>query len=433
MKTILAGAAGLAILAAVLCVVHTPTAPPASNFRTAKVERGDLSRTIHAEGTVKVEQVEIGAQVTGMIAAFAPDPADPSKPVDCGTRVRKGMVLARIDPTIYQAYVEAAEAAVVKAQCNLLQSLARRDQTEQEWKRAQQLRTDRAIAGTDYDVAMANHRVAKANVTFGEAAVHETQAALRIAKTNLEYTVIRSPCDGVIMDRRVNVGQTVVAAFNAPGLFLIAKDSRQVQVWAAVNEADIGRIHLGMPAEFTVSARMDELFNGRVIQIRMHPNRQQNATAYTVVVSAEHCGNLLPDMTARLQFEVERHANVLQIPNDAFDLSPDDVAEIQTAAQRDPEECKIDADDSTPAEPVRTDVASRSRTARRARHRLWIKDGELVRPIDVQTGVSDGSMTEIAGTGVREGLEVVLCTENVADKEGKKVKPCGRGTSDPPE
>ena len=148
------------------------------------------------------------------------------------------------------------------AKSNLSQLQARRDQCEHEWKRAQNLRPQKAIADADYDLALTGFRMAAASVAVGEAAVQEAEATLRIAKTNLAYTTIKSPSDGVIIDRRVNVGQTVVAAFNAPGLFLIAKDSRQMQVWASVGEADIGDIRPGQPARFTVNACMDQAFDG---------------------------------------------------------------------------------------------------------------------------------------------------------------------------
>ena len=166
---------------------------------------------------------------------------------------------------------------------------------------------------------------------MGEAAVQESEASLRMAKTNLDYTVIRSPDDGVIIERRVAIGQTVtmVPGFNAPGLFLIVKDSPQVQVWASVNEADIAYIHPGAPVQFTVNACLDESFEGQVAQVRQSPTRQGDAVTYTVVVVASNLGRLLPDMTANLQFVVDRRPNVLLIPNDALQWPP----QPQTADQ----------------------------------------------------------------------------------------------------
>ena len=412
MKTLLAiiAAVGLAVLAMLGYVSYfAPT--PAADLHTAKVERGDLACTIRADGTVKLDQVEVGAQVTGMIAAFEPDPADPNKEVDCGTRVRQGMVLARIDPTIYEAQVECAEAAILKAKANLLQSQARKEQTEMEWKRAEGLRTVHAIADADFDAAKANFRMAAATVAVWEAAVQESEASLRIAKTNMNYTVIRSPCDGIVIDRRVNVGQTVVAAFNAPALFVIAKDSRQMQVWASLKETDIGFIRPGLPVRFTVNACADETFEGRVSQIRLSPNKQPNATTYTVVVSADHFGSLLPEMTAKLQFEVERRANVLLIPNNALQ-STQQTAIIQTTAPIDVTGARTDAKNVAAEKIARARLAAQLRKERWVNRRLWVKDGESLRTIEVQTGVSNGLMTEITGGGVREGMEVVLCMQN---------------------
>ena len=329
------GAVALVLVCVGFYAPRTAVEPPPA-LRTATIKRGDLSRTLRAKGTVKLEEVEVGAQVTGMIAAFGCDPADPGKPLDCGAHVYDGMVLARIDPTIYQAQVDCAEASILKARANLLQARAKCDQAEHELKRAESLRPAKAIADSDYDLVMATFRMAAANVAVWEAAVQESEASLRIAKTNLAYTIIKSPCDGVIMDRRVNVGQTVVAAFNAPGLFLIAKDSRQMQVWASVDEAQIGLIHPGLPVQFTVSACLDKLFEGKVSQIRLNPTKRQDAITYTVVVAADHLGSMLPDMTANLQFVVERRPNVLLIPNDALQWPPPQTtATIQTTASID--------------------------------------------------------------------------------------------------
>lgn len=399
---------GLVVFCAGFYVARTPLASGVSGLRTARVKRGDLSRTLTAKGTVKLEQVEVGAQVTGMIRAFGSDPADPRKPLDCGAHVRKDMVLAQIDPTIYQAQVDCVEASMRKAQANLLQSRAKCDQVEQEWKRAQSLRPAKAIADSDYDLAYGNFRMAAANVAVWEAAVQESEASLTIARTNLAYTIIKSPCDGVILDRRVNVGQTVVAAFNAPGLFLIAKDSRQMQVWASIDEAQIGLIQPGLPVRFTVSACLDTLFEGEVAQIRLNPTKLQNAITYTVVVAADQPSNILPEMTADLQFVVQRRPNVLLVPNDALQCLPQPLAEIQTSA---PPVALGESADRQTAAPTELSLARRAARLwkqQRINRRLWVRDGGLVRPIEVQVGASNGLLTEIMGNNVREGMEVVF-------------------------
>lgn len=409
MKTILASVVvfALALGGAAYYAAHhaaPETAEPASEIRTAKVQRGDLSRTINVKGTVKLDQVEVGAQVTGMIASFGADPTDASKILDCGSSVRKGMVLAQIAPTIYKAQVDYAEASLLKAKANLLQCQARLKQTAQEWKRAEDLHRVRAVADNDYDVALTNLRMAEASVDVWEAAVQESEATLRIAKTNLGYTTIKSPCDGVVLDRRVSVGQTVVASFNAPGLFLIAKDSRQMQVWASVDEADIGCIRSGQPVRFTINACLDKLFEGKVAQVRMNPTKRQDAVTYTVVVAADHFGSVLPEMSANLQFEIERHRNVLMIPNDALE-SPT-ASETQMALS-DASEQPAGEKAVAPSEPVHIRSAARLWKERKVNRHLWVKDGGLVRPVEVQLGASNGLMTEILGSNVREGMEVV--------------------------
>ena len=402
-------AIGLGV-AGMVCYATRPARESHPSIPTAKVQRGNLVRTISASGTVKLEEVEVGAQVTGMIASFGSDLADPNKPLDCGSHVRQGMVLAQIDPTIYEAQVEFAQAALSAARSSLSQLQAKRDQTERAWKRAESLRPKKAIADTDYDLASTDCRMSAAAATAGEAAVQEAEATLRIAKTNLAYTTIKSPSDGVIIDRRVNVGQTVVAAFNAPGLFLIAKDSRQMQVWASVGEADIGDIRPGQPARFTVKACMDQVFDGRVAQIRMNPVRHDAAITYTVVVAAENLGEVLPDMTANLQFEVEHRPGVLLIPNNAIPLPPESPQPLRDAPAA-PAGLAAHPTDATAFSLAKLSGmrhAAKLWKEQRMHHHLWVKDGEDVRPIDVQVGSSNATMTEITGKDVREGMEVVL-------------------------
>jgi len=392
-------------------IAHLPSEPRPTS-PTAKVERGNLICTVPAKGTVKLEEVEVGAQITGMIASFSPDPDDPNKrELDCGSHVRKGMELARIDPTIYQAQVDYAVAALVAAKANLAQLQARCEQTEQEWKRAKGLRPSKAIADTDYDLVLSNYRMADANVTVGEAAVRENEASLLIAKTNLDYTIIKSPTDGVVIERRVNVGQTVVASFNAPGLFLIAKESKQVQVWASVDETDIGYIRTGAPVRFTLNACADELFEGKVMQVRLSPTKEGSAVKYTVVVAADNFGSMLPDMTANLQFEIEHRSNVLMIPNDALrrlPQSPQMASDVRTTALHDAAKHAGSQKAASPTKPAGAHKTAKFSQERKVNRHLWVKDGGHVRPIDVQLGASNGSMTEVTGKNVREGMEVIL-------------------------
>jgi HlyD family secretion protein len=366
------------------------SAEPVASFRTIAIKRGDVLSTISATGTVEPEEVvDVGAQVAGLILEFGHDLHDPAKLIDYGSAVEQGTVLARIDSTPYDAALEQAEATLERSEADLLQLEAKHEQAKQEWKRAESLLPKKAIADTDYDTTLANYKSARANVAVGKATIRQNKAALCTAKTNLGYTTIKSPVRGVIIDRRVNIGQTVVASLNAPSLFLIAKDLRRMQVWASVNEADIGRIQPNMPVRFTVDAYPGQTFRGKVTQIRMNATMTQNVVTYTVVVTTDNSqGKLLPYLTANVQFEAERRSKVLLAPNAALRWKPQ-ASQIDSAASK---------------------ISSPSAEATNAQDGgcLWIAaGGGLVRPLEVAVGASDGMMTEIGGSRVKEGMLVV--------------------------
>lgn len=382
---------------------HT-SAPTVVRFQTVPVTRGDLLSTIGATGTLEPEEVvDVGAQVMGSILEFGPDPQKQGKLIDYGTIVAKGTVLARIDSTPYEAALEQADAMLERSKADLLQLEAKCEQAEQEWKRAEGLRPLQAISDSDYDIALADYKAAKASVAVGKATIRQHEASLRVAKTNLGYTTIASPVEGVIIDRRVNVGQTVVASLNAPSLFLIAKDLRRMQVWASVNEADIGRIRVDMPVRFIVDAYPGDEFHGKVSQIRLNASMTQNIVTYTVVVTTENSSKkLLPYLTANVQFEESRRSNVLLVPNAALRWKPE-------ASQVDPA-----ADASSPSS---TDASSEQ-----GRGCLWIPSGDrFVRPIEVAVGASDGTATEISGAHVKEGMHVVAREDGAEGEDGEEA------------
>ena len=414
--------------------VNQYTAEPTTSFRTAQVKQGDLAATISATGTVEPEEVvDVGAQVAGKVNTLGVDPLrstpTESKSIDYGSVVQENTVLARIDDSLYKAQVDQAQASLRRAEADLEQMKAKLAQAENDWKRAKSLLPTKAIADSDYDIAVANYQVAKANVGVGEAAIQQNRAMLNLAETNLGYTIIKSPVRGVIIDRRVNIGQTVVASLNAPSMFLIAKDLSRMQVWASVNEADIGRIHVGLPVRFTVDAYPNETFQGKVAQIRLNATMTQNVVTYTVVVETGNADlRLLPYLTANLQFEIDKHKDVLLVPNAALRWKPrpqmlaPDVRDTvssrlsgkggkegrgKDAGGRSKDKAKS-SDDPKPANPAKDRVD---------RARLWAKDGAFVRPVEVQIGASDGTMTEVSGSEIKEGIEVVI-GENVADSGG---------------
>ena len=392
---------------AIYYAMSRTTGVPAMLLRTTTLDRGDLQSTVNATGTLQPQEVvNVGAQVAGLIVKFGDDPNTPSKFVDYCSTVEQDAVLAWIDPTFHEAALEQAEASLQSAEANLLQLEARLQQTENEWKRQGPLRGTGAISESEYDAAEADYNIAKANVEIGKAAIRQSKAQVNTARINLGYCIIKSPVRGTVIERRVNIGQTVVASLNAPSLFLIAKDLSKMEVWTSVNEADIGKIRLDMPVMFTVDARDNEVFRGTVTQIRMNAQMTQNVVTYTVVVTTDNAdGLLLPYLTANVHFEVETRSQVLLVPNVALRWTPD-------ASQLAPSVSRTILD-----EPI---------AKKEGKGRIWVTEGDnLVRPMDVTVGASDGSVTEISGDALQEGLLVVIGEDDTpADRKDE-------GTSNP--
>jgi HlyD family secretion protein len=398
-------------------------------LRTALVRRDDLVATVTATGTIEPEEVvDVGAQVVGMIKEFGRDPRDTSRPIDFLSTVEEGTVLARIDDAIYRARVEKATAAVDQAQAavdqaranlrrseaDVLQAKAKLLQAERDWRRAQRLGPSQAMSQADVDAAQAAYEVSQSNLSVTEATIVQNQAAVRLAEKatgvaradlkeaqqNLDYTVIRSPVKGVIVDRRVDVGQTVVSSLNAPSLFLIAKDLKRLQVWASVNEADVGRIRQGQSVRFTVDAFPDDVFQGKASQVRLNATMTQNVVTYTVVVETENRDErLLPYLTANLHFEVGRRQGAVLVPNAALRWQPQAqqvAADVRQAyAQPQAEQEKKSRDHGV----------------------VWLEENGYVRPTEVRLGLSDGLQTEIIGGELLEGQRVVVGEELAAEAE----------------
>ena len=429
MKSLLKALALLLVVSGVVAVGvlwhMRRSAVPTASFRVAQVKRGDLAAEISATGTVEPEEVvDVGAQVAGQIKTFGADKN--GKPIDYGSTVETGTVLAQIDDSLYAADVAQANAALAQSQANVQQAEANLGQLEaklneaaRDWDRAQKLGPGDALAQTSYDAYKAGYETAKANLAVGEAAVLQgkaavlqADAALKRAQRNLGYCTIVSPVKGVIIDRRVNIGQTVVSSLNAPSLFLIAKDLRRMEVWVSVNEADIGSIGAGQLVTFTVDARPGQTFSGKVVKVRLNATMTQNVVTYTVVVATDNSsGRLLPYLTANVQFEVARRTNVLVVPNAALRWTP--------RPERVAPEFRQGEVASETAGTVRNEPPARS-VAERGHARtgtLWMRAREYLRPIRVRTGLNDGTMTEVQGDDLKEGLEVVV-GEEVAEATG---------------
>lgn len=346
----------------------------AASYSTAEVKRGNLTIIISATGTVEPEEVvDVGAQVAGQINSFGKDKN--GNTVDYGSVVEEGTVLAEIDDSLYAADVALATAQLQEANAKLYQA-------QRDWDRAQKLGPSEALAESSYDAYKSAYDIAKANVAL-------SQATLDRAKRNLNYCTIKSPVKGVIIDRRVNIGQTVVSSLNAPSLFLIAKDLKRMQVWVSVNETDIGHIHQGQPVKFTVDAFPGKVFLGEVGKIRLNATMTQNVVTYTVeVITDNSSGKLFPYLTANAQFIVSDSNNVLLVPNSALCWTPNTqevASEFRTASEKAPE-----ANQASSAGVV------------------WVQQGSFVRPINVKLGPTDGTKTEVLGDEIKEGMKVVL-------------------------
>ncbi len=422
--------------------------PATTVFQTAEVQRGDLVVSISATGTVEPEEViDVGAQVAGQILSFGKDAN--GNPVDYCSPVEAGTVLAKIDDALYTSEVTQAQAQVLsargglqRAEADLNQLKAKLYQAEHNWNRAQQLMQTSTLADTEYVDYKTAFETATASVLIGEAAIVQARGSLaqaegmlERAQRNLGFTTITSPVKGVIIDRRVNTGQTVVASLNTPSLFLIAKDLTRIQVWAAVNEGDIGRLRTGQPVTFTVDAFPGESFNGQVGKIRLNASMTQNVVTYTVEVVADNSnGLLLPYLTANVKFELDRRDNVLMIPNAALRWTPttDQVAADVRAAF---EQQSAAASPSALAGGAASQPAS-GPGAGVGQGVVWVADGRLVRPVFVRLGLSDDVMTEVAGEGLTEGTKLVTGLEEVTSASASTnpflPKPPNGGKGGPP-
>jgi HlyD family secretion protein len=416
-RTILFAIIVVCIVGIILIVFKQLLGHP-SLFQTVPVTRGDLRVTISATGTIEPEEViDVGAQVAGRIVVFGKDKN--GKTIDYGSEVEEGTVLAQIDDAIYaaetaqeKALLEQAGAGVVRAEADLNQMKAKLYQAKRDWDRAQQLGPSDALSQSDFDAAQSAYEIAKANVDVGKAAIvqakktfAQAEASLKRAERFLSYCTIRSPVKGVIIDRRVNIGQTVVASLNAPSLFLIAQDLKRMQVWVSVNEADIGNISPGQPATFTVDAYPGVVFKGEVGKVRLNATMTQNVVTYTVEIITDNSdGKLLPYLTANVQFELSNRRNVLLVPNSALRWFPQPGQMAREFRAMVDGVVRSNGNGSEhQSKAVAEQAGNKSRQGL-----LWVRDGNYVRPINVNVGSSDGTMTEIEGNEVKEGLEAIV-------------------------
>jgi HlyD family secretion protein len=294
----------------------------AGSYRTEPVERGEIRTAISATGTLSATAtVDVGTQVSGTLATVD---------VDFNDHVRAGQVIARLDPSTLQARLDQAAATLSSSQAGLGEAQATAKNAEADYKRNAELAQKQLIARTDADAALAARDQARARIASAQAQVRQQQASVNSARLDLEKSVIRSPVDGVVLERAVEPGQTVAASLQTPTLFKIAGDLSKMEIVLAIDEADIGQVKVGQQARFTVDAFPERNFRGRVTQLRLAATNTANVITYPVVVSVDNPDQLLlPGMTANAEIEISRKQDVLSVPNSALRFRPADEANAQ--------------------------------------------------------------------------------------------------------
>ena len=391
------------VLALLLWVVVGQGEAGESEYRFVELERGDVVQVVSSTGTLQATQtVEVGTQVSGQIAQIF---------VDFNDRVQAGQLIARIDPTLALQEVRSAEANVERVAAELAQS-------QRDLERARGLHEQQVV--TDAELEQAQYAQAVARASYNAALV-----SLERARRNLSYTEIRAPVNGVVIERAIEVGQTVAASMSAPKLFVIAEDLAQMEILAAVDESDIGRIHEGQEVKFTVQAYPDDEFAGTVSQVRLQSTMQENVVSYQVVVAvANETGRLLPGMTATVDFVIERAEGGLVVPNSALRFRPTEemLAQIGGGAR-----------DSATAAPAGARAGGRRMRGGAGGQQagtLWVlSESGRLDTLTVRTGLTDGQRTMIFGDQLEEGMEVIAAVTST--ETGGAASPFQSGQQGP--
>lgn len=356
-------------------------------YTTTKIDKGPVIGRVTATGTVSaLVTVQVGAQVSGRIQTLT---------ADFNSKVTKGQVLAKLDPSLFEAQLAMSSANEKAGLAGVARAQAQEKDAQRKLARAKQLVEQKLLPQADFESAQAEAEVAQANIQSAEASLSQARAARQQAQVNLAYTTITSPIDGTVISRAVDVGQTVAASLQAPTLFTIAENLSKMQVDTNVSEADVGKLADGMEASFSVDAFPNRVFKGRIRQIRFSPQVVQNVVTYDAVIDVENEQLLLrPGMTANVSFVYARADDALRVTNAALRFRPD--AELMRKAGK-PEPGK---------------------------RYLWLLEGETPTPTPVTVGLSDGTVTVVTGD-VSEGAQVI--TEKSGGEGGRPPSLGGSG------
>ncbi len=386
-------------------VFFTGERKPPIRYRTAVVERGQIVSVVSATGTINpVVSVQVGTQVSGMIKSLH---------ADFNSQVKMGDIVAIIDPEPFKARRAQAASNLEMARSSVARSRADLAQRKRELDRVQSLLPQQFVSQNDVDVAFTNYQSAEAQLRVSEAQVKQAEASLNAADLELKYTVIRSPVDGIVIARNVEVGQTVASSFATPNLFVIALDMTKMQVDTNVSESDIGGMTEGKEAFFTVDAYPSVSFSGTIKQVRLAPINVQNVVTYNVVIGVENKDlRLKPGMTANVSIVVAQKDQIIKVPNPALRFMPPKREGDRRGGEG--QVARVSGGHLVKFDP--TTMPSRT---------VW-KQGENGEPmpVSVQTGISDGVATEVLSDSLKEGdLVIVGLEQPLGEKKGNELPP----------
>jgi HlyD family secretion protein len=403
-RWIVAGAVAVVLAVAAAIGVRAARKPEEPKYETAAVDRGRIVAQVTATGTLSaLVTVQVGSQVSGRIASLH---------ADFNSTVKKGQLIAKIDPQLFQAALDQARANLLVAKGDLASAKVKAADAARQADRTRALADRRLVAQQDLDTAVATADAARASVDASSGRVEQAQAALDSARVNLAYTNIVSPIDGTVISRNVDVGQTVAASLQAPTLFVLAEDLKKMQVDTSVAEADIGKLKDGMDATFTVDAYPGKRFRGRVREIRNSPQTVQNVVTYDAVVDVANPDlELRPGMTANVTFVWAERQEVVRVPNAGLRFRPPaDLVAARKAAGGGAGGAGAQGGAGAGSGPQRG--PGQGGGARRPdpepdRRTVWVMKADGPAPVRIRVGVSDGSTTEVLEGDLHEGDRVV--------------------------
>src|SRR5437762_4105196 len=417
--------AGLVVVAIAVFAAFQFKGADKAQYFTVKVDRGDIREVVEATGTINaVTTVQVGSQVSGTISRLF---------ADFNSKVKKGQLIAQIEPSLFEGTLLQAKADLANARANLLTSKANLEkaqatavQTKADYARTVDLTKEGVMSPQQLDLAKANADSATAGVSGGQALVtqasaqaQQKQAAVTVAQTNLDYTTIHAPIDGTVIARSVDVGQTVAASLQAPTLFTIAQDLTKMQVYASTDEADVGMIHTGQVVTFKVDAFPKDTFTGKVSQVRMNATTVQNVVTYNTIIDFDNPElKLFPGMTAYISIPVANAQDVMRVPNGALRYKPDMTAEQVRALYK---QYGLISGDQQPGQSANatsgngerrrgngqggssgdgatpTSGAAPTKTPRMDVSVIWkLNPDKSLEPVRIRTGITDHTTTEVA-------------------------------------